>query len=73
MEDGCSQYSNYGTVGTFDMLMHCTTKIVWVFTPLRTNHEPRLFCSISEVVDEDYIKTLFVSAGGTVVNFRFFQ
>ena len=27
----------------------------------------------SEVIDEDYIKTLFASTGGTVVNFRFFQ
>ena len=31
------------------------------------------FLLFSEVVDEDYIKTLFVSTGGTVVNFRFFQ
>ena len=27
----------------------------------------------SEVIDEDYIKTLFAATGGTVVNFRFFQ
>ena len=32
-----------------------------------------MLLSISEVVDEDYIKALFVSTGGTVVNFRFFQ
>ena len=32
-----------------------------------------LFFFISEVVDEDYIKTLFVSTGGAVANFRFFQ
>ena len=26
-----------------------------------------------DVVDEEYIKTLFASTGGEVVNFRFFQ
>jgi hnRNP-L/PTB/hephaestus splicing factor len=40
-----------------------------IFPPSSTLH----LSNIPEVVDEDYIKTLFASTGGTVVNFRFFH
>lgn len=32
-----------------------------------------IFTACSDGIDEEYIRTLFVSTGGTVQNFRFFQ